>query len=105
MLAIKKTKPEPGLTWSPQTPIPKIGPRDVLIAVTHAGICGTDRHIYEWDEWSSNRVPIGTTIGHEFVGRVVEIGAGVLRTKVGDRVSDEGDICCGFCEECRTGRK
>src|SRR5882672_10193278 len=90
MLAIKKTKPEPGLTWSPDTAIPSVGPRDVLIAVTHAGICGTDRHIYEWDAWSSNRIPVGITIGHEFVGKVVEVGEAVIRTKVGDRVSAEG---------------
>ena len=104
MLALKKSKPEAGFTLAPQTPLPPVGPRDVLIAVTHAGICGTDRHIYEWDEWASNRVPVGTTIGHEFVGRVVQIGAGVIRTKVGDRVSAEGHIGCGACENCRTGQ-
>jgi len=105
MVGLKKALPGPGLTFVPNIDIPKIGPRDVLVAVTHAGICGTDRHIYEWDEWSSNRVPIGTTIGHEFVGHVVEIGAGVIRTKIGDRVSAEGHIGCGFCEQCRTGQK
>jgi threonine 3-dehydrogenase len=76
----------------------------VLIAVTHTGICGTDRHIYEWDEWSSNRIPVGITIGHEFVGKVVKIGDAVVRTKVGERVSAEGHIGCGVCEPCRTGR-
>src|SRR5437870_3110961 len=85
MLAIKKTRPQPGLTWSPDTPIPAIGPRDVLIAITHAGICGTDRHIYEWDAWSASRVPLGITTGHEFVGRVVAVGDAVIRTKVGQR--------------------
>jgi threonine 3-dehydrogenase len=104
MLALKKSQPAPGLTLSPRTPVPTIGPRDVLIAVTHAGICGTDRHIYEWDEWSANRVPVGTTTGHEFVGRVVAIGDGVERTKVGERVSAEGHIGCGVCEPCRTGQ-
>src|SRR5689334_2714256 len=97
MLALKKAQPAPGLTLSPRTPVPTIGPREVLIAVTHAGICGTDRHIYEWDEWSANRVPVGTTTGHEFVGKVVAIGNGVERTKVGERVSAEGHIGCGVC--------
>jgi threonine 3-dehydrogenase len=103
MLAIKKTTTSPGLTWSPNTPIPEIGPRDVLIAVTHAGICGTDRHIYEWDAWSASRIPLGITTGHEFVGRVVKVGDAVIRTKVGTRVSGEGHIGCGYCEPCRTG--
>src|SRR5438552_17929760 len=103
MLAIKKTAPAPGLTWSPETPVPRAGPRDVLIAVTHAGICGTDRHIYEWDAWSRSRVPLGIIIGHEFVGRVAAVGSAVVRTKVGERVSAEGHIGCGVCEPCRTG--
>lgn len=103
MLAIKKTEDGPGLTWAPATPRPEIGARDVLIAVTHAGICGTDRHIYEWDDWSRNRVQLGTTTGHEFVGRVVAIGDAVNRTEVGARVSAEGHIGCGVCQPCRTG--
>lgn len=104
MLALEKTEPAPGLTLVSDALVPSIGPRDVLIAVTHAGICGTDRHIYEWDNWASNRVPVGTTIGHEFVGKVVAVGAGVRRTAVGDRVSAEGHIGCGFCKPCRTGK-
>lgn len=103
MLAIKKTEAGPGLTWSPGTPVPSIGPRDVLVAVTHAGVCGTDRHIYEWDAWSASRVPVGVTVGHEFVGRVVAVGDAVVRTAVGERVSAEGHIGCGICEPCRTG--
>src|SRR5437763_1779858 len=71
MLAIRKLKNEPGLWLQKDTPIPEIGPREVLVAVTHAGICGTDRHIYEWDAWSKSRVKIGITTGHEFVGRVM----------------------------------
>src|SRR5262249_90705 len=71
--------------------------------VTHAGICGTDRHIYEWDPWSASRIPLGITTGHEFVGRVVETGSAVIRTKPGQRVSGEGHIGCGVCEPCRTG--
>lgn len=103
MLAIKKLEAAPGLTWSPQTPVPSVGPRDVLVRVTHAGICGTDRHIYEWDAWSANRVKVGITTGHEFVGIVERIGDAVTRTKPGDRVSAEGHIGCGRCQPCRTG--
>jgi threonine 3-dehydrogenase len=103
MTALKKTAPAPGMTFIPQAPVPQLRPQDVLIAVSHSGICGTDRHIYEWDAWSASRVPVGTTIGHEFVGRVAAIGAGVTRVSVGDRVSGEGHIGCGKCEPCRTG--
>jgi threonine 3-dehydrogenase len=103
MLAIRKLHDAPGLSWCPQTPVPHPGPRDVLIAVTHAGICGTDRHIYEWDAWSRSRVRRGITTGHEFVGRVVRVGDAVVRCQVGQRVSAEGHIGCGVCQPCRTG--
>ena len=103
MLAIKKLANAPGLSWCPETPRPQIGPREVLIAVTHAGICGTDRHIYEWDAWSRSRVTVGITTGHEFVGRVVAVGDAVRRATVGQRVSAEGHIGCGTCQPCRTG--
>lgn len=103
MLAIKKATAGPGLTWSPETDVPEIGPRDVLVRVTHAGICGTDRHIYEWDAWSASRVKVGITTGHEFVGRVEKVGSAVTRAQVGDRVSAEGHIGCGRCQPCRTG--
>ena len=103
MLAIRKTEDAPGLTWSPETAVPSIGPREVLIAVTHAGICGTDRHIFEWDKWSQSRVKVGITTGHEFVGRVYAIGSAVERIKIGARVGAEGHIGCGVCEPCRTG--
>src|SRR3954463_1294750 len=89
MRGLKKSVAGTGLTFSSEIPIPTVGPRDVLVAVTHAGICGTDRHIYEWDDWSKSRIPIGTTIGHEFVGKVVKIGDAVQRVKVGARVSAE----------------
>jgi threonine 3-dehydrogenase len=103
MVAIKKVHDSPGLTWQPQTSIPTIGPREVLVAVTHTGICGTDRHIYEWDAWSRGRVKLGIVTGHEFVGRVAAIGPAVQRVQVGERVSAEGHIGCGVCEPCRTG--
>jgi threonine 3-dehydrogenase len=103
MLAVRKSRNEPGLWLHRDTPVPQIGPRDALVAVTHAGICGTDRHIYEWDAWSRSRVKIGITTGHEFVGRVAQVGSAVTRTAVGQRVSAEGHIGCGVCQPCRTG--
>lgn len=103
MRALRKTSAGPGLEFCPGTPVPAIGPRDVLVRVTHAGICGTDRHIYEWDAWSASRVPVGITTGHEFVGRVAAVGSAVQRTRVGQRVSAEGHIGCGECQPCRTG--
>jgi len=103
MPALKKLQDAPGLTYCPEVEIPQIGPRDVLVAVTHAGICGTDRHIFEWDAWSRSRVKLGITTGHEFVGRIVQLGPAVSRAKIGDRVSAEGHIGCGWCEPCRTG--
>src|SRR3954451_3687393 len=104
MLAIRKLRSEPGLWLQKDAPVPQIGPREVLVAVTHAGICGTDRHIYEWDAWSKSRVKLGITTGHEFVGRVHAIGSAITRTAVGQRVSAEGHIGCGVCEPCRTGQ-
>ena len=103
MLAIRKLHDAPGLDLVEDTPFPQIGPRDVLVQVTHAGICGTDRHIYEWDAWSQSRVKVGITTGHEFVGRVAAIGQAVRRAEVGHRVCAEGHIGCGMCEPCRTG--
>ncbi len=103
MPALKKVRSEPGLTFCNEVELPIVGPRDVLIKVTHAGICGTDRHIFEWDKWSQNRIKIGITTGHEFCGRVVKLGQAVSRVSVGDRVSAEGHIGCGVCEACRTG--
>ncbi|MCA9105284.1 MAG: L-threonine 3-dehydrogenase [Planctomycetales bacterium] len=103
MLAIKKLHDAPGLDLCPGTIVPEIGPREVLVAVTHAGICGTDRHIFEWDKWSRSRVHLGTTTGHEFVGKVIQVGSAVKRVELGDRVSAEGHIGCGVCEPCRTG--
>jgi threonine 3-dehydrogenase len=103
MMALQKTQASAGLTLCPRTPVPAVGPRDVLVAVTHAGICGTDRHIYEWDRWAASRVKLGITVGHELVGRVAAVGDDVRRVTLGDRVSAEGHIGCGVCEPCRTG--
>src|SRR5262245_4865857 len=103
MPGLKKAKAGPGLTFTPQIPVPSVGPRDVLIRVPHAGLRRTDRHIYEWDAWSASPIPVGITTGHEFVGRVAAVGSAVTRAKIGDRVSGEGHIGCGVCEPCRTG--
>lgn len=104
MPALRKLEDAPGLTFCPEIDTPKtIGPRQVLVKVTHAGVCGTDRHIFEWDAWSRSRVKIGITTGHEFCGRVVAIGSAVDRVQIGQRVSAEGHIACGICEMCRTG--
>lgn len=103
MLAIRKLKSEPGLWLRDDVEVPTIGPNDVLIAVTHAGICGTDRHIYEWDRWSQSRINVGISTGHEFVGIVKQVGSSVDKFVVGQRVSAEGHIYCGQCKQCRTG--
>lgn len=103
MRAVKKERDAPGLTYCPAVPVPTIGARDVLVQVTHAGICGTDRHIYEWDEWSRSRIQPPLITGHEFVGRIVAVGDAVVRASVGQRVSAEGHIGCGVCQPCRTG--
>ncbi|MFW6163048.1 MAG: L-threonine 3-dehydrogenase [Planctomycetota bacterium] len=103
MQAILKARPAPGLELG-DVPVPTPGPRDVLVRVTKTGICGTDRHIYEWDAWSSNRIKPPLVVGHEFVGLVEDVGVGVRWVEPGDRVSGEGHIGCGHCYACRTGQ-
>jgi len=104
MRCLRKPGPGPGLKLeSIRKPSPLRG--HVLIRVIKAGICGTDLHIYRWDEWSANRLHPPLTVGHEFVGVVERLGQGVdVPLRVGQRVSAEGHICCGFCRYCRTGR-
>jgi threonine 3-dehydrogenase len=104
MSALRKLAPEAGLTRVDSEPVPTLGSNDVLVAVKYAGICGTDRHLYEWDEWAQSRMTPPITVGHEFMGHVVEVGSGVSRISVGMRVSGEGHIGCGTCQPCRTGR-
>ncbi|HUJ48020.1 MAG TPA: alcohol dehydrogenase catalytic domain-containing protein, partial [Rhizomicrobium sp.] len=96
MKALVKSKTEPGL-WLEDVPEPKYGIDDVLIKVLKTGICGTDVHIYNWDEWAQKTIKPGTVIGHEFVGRIAAVGANVHGHKVGDLVSAEGHIVCGHC--------
>ncbi len=86
-------------------PKPEVGHNDVLIKIRKTAICGTDMHIYNWDEWSQNTIPVPMVVGHEFIGEVAEIGQEVKGLKVGDRVSGEGHITCGHCRNCRAGRR
>jgi threonine 3-dehydrogenase len=104
MRALVKAKAEPGL-WLCEVPRPTPGDTEVLIRVLRTGICGTDLHIYRWDDWASRHVPVPLTVGHEFVGEVVEVGAAVTGPAVGDLVSGEGHVVCGTCRNCRAGRR
>ncbi len=104
MKALVKTKSEPGI-WLEDQPEPNPGPNDVKIQVRKTAICGTDIHIYEWNDWASNTVPIPSIIGHEFMGEIVEIGSQVSGFNIGDRVSGEGHITCGYCRNCRAGKR
>jgi threonine 3-dehydrogenase len=104
MKAIVKSKHEPGL-WLEEIPEPKIGISDVLIRVRRAGICGTDVHIYNWDEWAQRTIPVPMAIGHEFVGVIEKVGAEVSDFHPGDIVSGEGHVVCGHCRNCLAGRR
>jgi threonine 3-dehydrogenase len=104
MKALVKAKAEVGL-WMQDEPLPEIGPNDVLVKISKTSICGTDVHIYNWDEWSQRTIPVPMTIGHEFVGVVAEMGSAVRGLTIGQRVSGEGHITCGFCRNCKAGRR
>ena len=103
MKALVKAKAEPGL-WMEQVPVPIPGANDVLIKITKTAICGTDVHIWNWDEWAAATIPVPMVVGHEFCGKIVETGSAVDRYSVGMRVSGEGHIACGVCRNCRAGR-
>ncbi len=104
MKALVKAKPEKGI-WMEDVPIPELGPNDVLIKISKTAICGTDLHIYKWDEWAQKTIPVPLTIGHEYVGHVAAFGSEVKAFKEGDRVTGEGHIACGHCRNCRRGRQ
>ena len=104
MKALVKSKAAPGL-WMEDVPVPKIGINDVLIRVEKAGICGTDLHIYSWDAWAQKTIPVPLVVGHEFVGRIAEVGSNVSDFKPGDIVSGEGHVVCGRCRNCMAGRR
>jgi threonine 3-dehydrogenase len=104
MKALVKSKPERGI-WMEDIPEPTVGHNDVLIKINRTAICGTDIHIYQWDEWAKSTIPVPLAIGHEFAGEIVEIGSEVKGFAPGDRVSAEGHITCGVCRNCRAGRR
>lgn len=102
MKVIAKLKKEPGL-WLSEADIPDIKPDEVLIKIHKTAVCGTDLHIYLWDEWAQQTIPVPMHVGHEFYGKIVDIGAQVKGFALDDRVSGEGHITCGHCRNCRGG--
>ena len=103
MKALVKASPEKGI-WMQDVPMPKVGINDVLIKIKKTAICGTDLHIYKWDDWAQRTIKTPMTIGHEYMGEVVDMGSGVKNIKIGDRVTGEGHIACGHCRNCRRGK-
>ncbi|TAA46109.1 MULTISPECIES: L-threonine 3-dehydrogenase [Corallincola] len=104
MRGLAKLKAAPGI-WMTEAPLPELGHNDLLIKIRKTAICGTDLHIYKWDEWSQNTIPVPMIVGHEYVGEVVAMGQEVRGFSEGDRVSGEGHITCGHCRNCRAGRR
>ncbi len=104
MKALVKKLPQKGI-WMEAVPVPQIGNNDLLVKIKKTAICGTDLHIYKWDEWSQHTIKTPQVIGHEFVGEVVNKGQDVAGFKIGDRISGEGHIVCGVCRSCRAGRR
>src|SRR5919107_2873302 len=100
MKALVKKHAERGL-WLEDVPEPEAGINDVKIRVKRTAICGTDMHIYKWDEWAQKTIPVPMAVGHEYVGVVAEIGQEVRGLKIGQRVSGEGHLVCGHCRNCR----
>lgn len=104
MKALVKETAQPGMALK-EMPMPHLGPHDVLVKIKKTAICGTDLHIYNWDEWAQSHITPPLIIGHEFIGEVIELGHEVKSDfKIGDRVSGEGHIACGHCRNCRAGR-
>ncbi len=103
MKALVKKYPERGI-WMEEVPVPEMQVNDVLVKIKKSAICGTDLHIYKWDEWSQKTIHTPMTIGHEYVGTIVDMGSGVTNLKTGDRVTSEGHIACGHCRNCRRGK-
>ena len=104
MRALVKAHAERGI-WMQDVEQPTVGHNDVLIQVKRSAVCGTDIHIYQWDDWAQSTIKVPTTIGHEFYGKIVECGSEVKGFVVGDRVSAEGHITCDVCRNCRAGRR
>lgn len=103
MKALVKKHAKKGI-WLEDIPVPEIGKDDVLIRIKKNAICGTDLHIYEWNEWAQNTIKPPMTIGHEYVGEIVDKGSNVKHLNIGERVTGEGHICCGRCRNCRRGK-
>lgn len=104
MKALAKTERAPGLAMT-DVPVPEVGHNDVMIRIRQTAICGTDIHIWKWDEWAQHTIPVPMQVGHEYVGEIVALGQEVRGLAIGDRVSGEGHITCGFCRNCRAGRR
>ncbi|PJE80831.1 L-threonine 3-dehydrogenase [invertebrate metagenome] len=103
MKTLAKLKPEKGI-WMVDHPMPKMGHSDVLIKIKKTAICGTDIHIYNWNNWAQQTIPVGMHVGHEYMGQIVDMGSEVKGLSIGQRVSGEGHITCGHCRNCRAGR-
>src|SRR3989304_280101 len=104
MQALVKKYNKPGI-WLDEVPVPDYGPDDVLIKIKKTAICGTDIHIYNWDEWASKTIPVPMVVGHEYIGTIEAYGENVRDVKIGELVSGEGHITCGHCRNCRAGRR
>ena len=104
MKALAKLHSEKGI-WMTECEKPAVGHNDLMIKIHKTAICGTDMHIYQWDDWAKNTIPVPMVVGHEYVGEVVDIGQEVRGFSLGDRVSGEGHITCGHCRNCRAGRR
>ncbi|MPY66805.1 L-threonine 3-dehydrogenase [Deinococcus sp. SDU3-2] len=104
MKALSKQEAREGL-WMVEAPVPTPGPNDLLIRIRNSAICGTDVHIYKWDEWAQKTIPVPMVVGHEYVGVVAGMGSEVRGFALGDRVSGEGHVTCGHCRNCRAGRR
>ncbi|MFS1701307.1 L-threonine 3-dehydrogenase [Aestuariibacter sp. GS-14] len=104
MKSLVKSQSKPGI-WLEDSVKPEVGHNDLLIKIRKTAICGTDMHIYNWDDWAQKTIPVPMVVGHEYVGEVVDMGQEVQGFKVGDRVSGEGHITCGYCRNCRAGRR
>ena len=105
MKALVKSLRQEGIWMVEDAPVPTVGVHDVLVRIQKSAICGTDVHIYNWDEWSQKTIPVPMVVGHEYVGVVERVGAEVEAFQPGDRVSGEGHLTCGFCRNCRAGRR
>jgi threonine 3-dehydrogenase len=105
MRGLAKLKKEPGIWMVEDSPVPDIGPNDVLIRIKKSAICGTDTHIYKWDHWAQKTIPVPMIVGHEYVGVIEKVGAEIKHLKEGQRVSGEGHVVCGHCRNCRAGKR